>query len=156
VPVTEPENQASCLSRACSSRTLSPVEPCLYSAGPARSTLCRSSFVGVFVRFVSWAQVAGSTWPVFFRSRLAWKPSTAFTVLDPYVPVIEPAYQSSWRSRTWRSRTFSPLAPFATTRLDSDLLEGLAADFAAFLAAVFLAAAFVVVGLAVADASVSA
>ena len=47
--------------------------------------------------------------------RLPWKPLTPLVVVRAYVPVIDPAYHSSWRSRCCSSRTFSPLSPFASS-----------------------------------------
>ena len=81
MPVTEPENQAICFSRACRSRTRSPPAPRRRIAGPGVSRLCSSSSVGLRVRLVSEVHVFRSTAPVASIPRLSWKPSTAVTVV---------------------------------------------------------------------------
>ena len=83
VPVTDAENQPICLSRACRSRTRSPLDPCFMIAGPATSLLCSSALVGSRVRLTSAAQVARSTSPLRAISRFAWKPLTPRTVRLP-------------------------------------------------------------------------
>ena len=50
------------------------------SAGPAGTMLNSSALVGCRVISLSRESVRRSTWPVTGIRRLAWKPSTAFTV----------------------------------------------------------------------------
>ena len=115
MPVTAAEYQPICFSRACRPRTARPLDPDLISAGPATRTLCRSARLGVRVIATSLDQVRWSTSPVTVNFRLPWKPLTPLVVVRAYVPVIDPAYHSSWRSRCCSSRTFSPLSPFASS-----------------------------------------
>src|SRR6478752_2857090 len=97
-------------------------------AGPGTRRLCISSSVGLRVIDVSVVQVVLSTAPVWSSFRFSWNPLTPFTVPDPYVPLMLPAYQSSCRSRCWSSRTLVPLSPFCSmaATVGAGLLVGLA------------------------------
>ena len=96
------------MQRTCPVRQRGSIAPVAVTAGV---TLFFSSAVGVRVIDLSLSSVRWSTSPVTGKPRFPWKPLTPVTVCESYVPVILPEYQASWRIRTCRSRTASPVSP---------------------------------------------